>query len=129
MNSSNLVICLGYSYNIFNLGAIFASFTHSDLIGCLKCISNAGLGQYRCGGTGISATLLLECGYRGTFIPPELPTSGAFVLKTALVLDFYPNGGLVQGSVLRLADQAGSFSGGTYHSWIAHFFIVGDGPT
>ena len=32
MNSSNLVICLGYGYNIFNLGAIFASFTHSDLI-------------------------------------------------------------------------------------------------
>ena len=126
------MICLGYGYNIFNLGAIFASFTHSDLIGCWKCISNAGLGQYRCGGTGISATLLLECGYRGTFIPPELPTSGAFVFKDwehASMDGWLYNGGLVQGSVLRLADQAGSFSGGTYHSWIAHFFIIGDGPT
>ena len=30
--SCNLVICFGYGYNIFNLGAIFASFTHSDSI-------------------------------------------------------------------------------------------------
>ena len=31
-DSRNLVICFGYGYNIFNLGAIFASFTHSDSI-------------------------------------------------------------------------------------------------
>ena len=55
-------------------------------------------------------------------------------LEHAPLDEWLYNGGLLQGYVLLLADRAGlllrrPLSGGTYHSWIAHFFIVGDGPT
>ena len=75
------------------------------------------------GGTGISAKLLPECGYRGTFIPPELPTSVAFVFKdrrndierhwVVLIWEYASmdgwlyNGGLLQGCVPLFANRSG----------------------
>ena len=64
-------------------------------------------GEYRCGGTGISATLLLECGYRGTFIPPELPTSGAFVFKDRPCVGLLPYLGSGLVTDVRISDLDG----------------------